>query len=299
MPPCRRTVGTTSSCYNIGSYLVTWSNPLTNRTLARTRSDLSDFLIRHRRRLTPADVGLASTGRRRTPGLRREEVAALAGVGLTWYTWFEQGRDIQVSEDFLLKVSKALRLDDAECCHLFLLAHRRPPPLEDYQWLSVSPLIQQMLDDLAARPACVVNLRWDVIAWNAAIDRLLGLSGREQADRNIMRMLFADPDLRRRLPAWHRDAPRLLAQFRYDVAAAPESPVLASLIGELKSLSADFRRWFEQPTMDSYSRGISAVIDPHGRHRTFRHEVLTVDEHRHLRMVVYFEDPSPAEKRDP
>ncbi len=87
-------------------------------------------------------MGLPDSGQRRVPGLRREEVAALAGVGLTWYTWFEQGRDIQVSESFLLKVAKALKLDDAECSHLFLLAHRRPPPPEAYQWPSVSRLIQ-------------------------------------------------------------------------------------------------------------------------------------------------------------
>ncbi|MEX5452403.1 helix-turn-helix domain-containing protein, partial [Stutzerimonas stutzeri] len=100
---------------------------MADRSLKRTRKDLSDFLLHHRRKLTPADVGLPSTERRRTPGLRREEVAALAGVGLSWYTWFEQGRDIHVSEKFLLNIAYALKLDDAECSHLFLLAHRRPP----------------------------------------------------------------------------------------------------------------------------------------------------------------------------
>src|SRR5690606_20905936 len=108
----------------------------------------SEFLTRHRKKLTPADVGLPSHGSRRTPGLRREEVAALAGVGLTWYTWFEQGRDIQVSEKFLLSVAYALKLDDAECSHLFLLAHQRPPPPQAHQLTSVTPLIQQLMDDL-------------------------------------------------------------------------------------------------------------------------------------------------------
>lgn len=261
------------------------------RTLARTRTDLSDFLIRHRAKLTPADVGLPTTGGRRTPGLRREEVAQLAGVGLTWYTWFEQGRDIQVSESFLLKVAKALRLDDAECSRLFLLAHRRPPPPEAYQWPSVSPLIQQMLDDLAARPAYVLNLRWDVIAWNAAADDLFAFSGREQADRNVMRMVFADPDMRYRLPAWQDDALRLLAQFRADLATAPDDPTMLALIDELKKLSPVFRRGFEEPDMDSYARGIGAVLSPDGSRRDFAHETLIVDEHRHLRMIVYFESP--------
>lgn len=261
---------------------------MTSRTLARTRSDLSEFLKRHRARLTPADAGLPLTRGRRTPGLRREEVAQLAGVGLTWYTWFEQGRDIQVSESFLLRVSKALRLDDAECSHLFLLAHRRPPPAEARTWPSVRPLIQHLLDDLDTRPAYVLNLRWDVIAWNAAADRLFGFSERDLTERNFLWLIFADPDMRPRLPAWAEDAPRLVAQFRCDRAAAPDDPALLALIEALKKLSPDFRSWFGQPVMDSYSRGVSTLIDAHGKTLNFDHEMLIVDEHRHLKMIVCF-----------
>ncbi|HEV7368583.1 helix-turn-helix transcriptional regulator, partial [Arenibaculum sp.] len=239
-------------------------------------------------------VGLPLTGHRRTPGLRREEVAALAGVGLTWYTWFEQGRDIRVSESFLLKVAKALKLDDAECSHLFLLAHGRPPPPEAYQWPSVGPLIQRLLDDLVTRPAYVLNLRWDVIAWNAPAGSLFGFRGREQADRNIMRLVFADPELRNRLPAWREDAPKLVAQFRCDLATAPDDPAMLALIDELKTLSPDFRRWFGQPDLESYSRGVGAVLDPNGTRRAFAHEMLIVDEHRHLRLIVYFEHEADA-----
>lgn len=260
------------------------------RTLARTRRDLSEFVTRQRNKLKPVDVGLPTTGSRRTPGLRREEVVALAGVGLTWYTWFEQGRDIQVSENFLLRVSKALKLDDAECSHLFLLAHRRPPPPEARQWPSVDPQIQQLLDDLTARPAYVSNLRWDVIAWNAAADRLFDFSIRAQGDRNIIRMIFADPDLRGRLPAWREDAPRLLAQFRCDLAAAPDDPAMLRLVGDLKKLSPDFRRWMERPDMEGYGWGVRTVLADDGTCRSFAHQMLTVDEHRHLKMVVYFEE---------
>jgi len=262
---------------------------LAHRTFARTRTDLSDFLMRRRKKLAPADAGLPSTGQRRTPGLRREEVAALAGVGLTWYTWFEQGRDIQVSESFLLKVAKALKLDDAECGHLFLLAHRRPPPPEAYQWPSVGPLIQNLLDDLAMRPAYVVNLRWDVVAWNAAADDVFGFAGREQPDRNMMRLVFADPEFRRRLPDWRDEAPKLLAQFRYDLAGAPDDPAMLALVDELKRLSPDFRKWFERPGLESYARGIGAILNLGGTLSCFQHEMLIVDEYRHLRMVVYFQ----------
>src|SRR5690554_720291 len=260
---------------------------MAGRSLDRTRCELTEFLIHHRNKLTPADVGLPSTGRRRTPGLRREEVATLAGVGLTWYTWFEQGRDINVSESFLLSVSKALKLDDAECCHLFLLAHRRPPPVEAYQWQAIPSLVQTLMNDMT-KPAYVINLRWDVIAWNSAANTLFDFNARAPGERNMMRLLFANPTLRRRLPNWHRDAPRLLAQFRCDLAASPEDPAMRELIDALSKLSPDFRRWWEQPNLDAYRYGVGTILDADSNPREYQHTTLLVDEHRHLRMVVYF-----------
>jgi PAS domain-containing protein len=260
---------------------------LAYRTLERNRAELSNFLRQHRERLSPADVGLPETGRRRTRGLRREEVAALAGVGLTWYTWFEQGRDIGVSEAFLLNVSRALRLGDAECCHLFLLAHRRPPPADIYEWPAVNPRIQEIMDELATKPTYVINLGWDVVAWNAAADRLFDYSSRGRGNRNFLRMVFADPELRRQHPSFQEDGPRLIANFRYDLAVAPENPTLLSLVDQLKKLSADFRRWWDQPAAGEHIRGVSVLSD--GNIPTsFRHEMMTVDEHQHLRMIVYF-----------
>jgi transcriptional regulator with XRE-family HTH domain len=260
---------------------------LAGRTLDRNRAELSDFLRQHRERLSPADVGLPESGRRRTPGLRREEVAALAGVGLTWYTWFEQGRDIGVSEAFLLNIARALKLGDAECCHLFLLAHRRPPPADIYDWPAVNPRIQEIMDELAMKPAYVINLGWDVVAWNASADRLFGFSSRDRVNRNFLRMVFADPELRRQHPSFQDDGPRLIANFRYDLAVAPENPTLLSLVEELKKLSADFRRWWDQPAAGEYSRGISLLSDSDTLTR-FRHEMMIVDEHKHLHMIVYF-----------
>lgn len=261
---------------------------MTELNLRRTKNELSEFLVRHRQKLTPADVGLPSSGRRRTPGLRREEVAALAGVGLTWYTWFEQGRNIHVSEKFLLSVAHSLKLDDAECSHLFLLAHKRPPPPEAHHWVSVTPLIQQLLDDLITRPAYVLNLRWDVVAWNAAADDLFCFSAREREVRNILRIVFSNPNMRRRLPVWREDAPKLLAQFRYSFAVAPDDPEILNLIADLKELSADFRRWWETPDSEVAEYGVSSVMSTNDEHLDLQYETLVVDEHRHLRLVVYF-----------
>src|SRR5437763_15130051 len=120
---------------------------MTNLERNPERRDLTAFLVSRRARLAPPDVGLVTGARRRTPGLRREEVAQLAGVGVTWYTWFEQGREIQVSTHFLENLARGLRLDGAERDHLFALAHHRPAPLVP-QSSTVSPAIQHMIASL-------------------------------------------------------------------------------------------------------------------------------------------------------
>lgn len=260
---------------------------MTELSAQRTKHELAEFLRQQRNRLTPADVGLPSHGTRRTPGLRREEVAALAGVGLTWYTWFEQGRDIQVSEKVLLGIAKALKLDDAQCSYLFMLAHKRPPPPEAHQLLTVSPLTQKLMDELA-RPAYVINLGWDVIAWNAGADKLFTFSERSHQERNLLRMVFSAPDFRNRIVNWQDDAPKLLAQFKYDRAIAVEDNQMQSLVSELTLLSADFKRWYNSPDNQPPRRGLMTLITNKTKQTTYQHETLLVDEHRHLRMVVYF-----------
>jgi transcriptional regulator with XRE-family HTH domain len=131
------------------------------------RSSLAEFLQSRRARLNPADCGF-SAGRRRTPGLRREEVAQLAGVSLTWYTWFEQGRDIRVSSQALEGIARALRLDRAERAHLFMLAQGRPPAVSDRSRRAVSAAQQRMLDGLMFSPAYIKTARWDIVGWNRA-----------------------------------------------------------------------------------------------------------------------------------
>src|SRR5690606_38126950 len=261
--------------------LLSEATAMAQRSLARSRPELSAFLLQHRRRLAPADVGLPPGGRRRTPGLRREEVAALAGVGLTWYTWFEQGRGIGVSESFLLGVARALRLDDAECCHLFLLAQGRPPPLEAHQSPALDPLVQRLMDDLPARPAYILDLRWDVLAWNRPADGLFGFSEQAPDERNLLRMVFASPRLRRRLPAWEEDAAGMLAEFKRDHALAPDDPALRSLVDDLQRLSPRFRRWWKElPSAARPRRGLTSILDEEGHASDFRHATLVVDEYR-------------------
>ena len=262
------------------------------RSLDRSRRALSDFVRYRRERLTPAEVGLPSAGRRRTKGLRREEVAALAGVGITWYTWFEQGREIGVSATFLDNIARVLKLDAADRCHLFLLAHQRPPAPNGGQWCTISPLVQKIIDDLVLRPAYVINLRWDVVAWNRGADLLFGFSAK--AEPNLLRMIFADPALRRRALAWQKDAPRLLAKFRRDFAVAPDDDAMGEFILGLERLSPEFRAWWRSQDVDECMQGVGSLDVAGVGPVSFEHEALTVDEDRHLRLVVYAAVPTES-----
>ncbi len=262
------------------------SDTLDNR-LDRTRTELADFLRRRRESLSPLDVGLPVGKRRRTPGLRREEIAALAGVGITWYTWLEQGRAIKVSSAFLDNISRVLKLDEIERRHLFLLAHQRPPAMAGQAWCELPPLVRRLLDDLTQRPAYVLNLRWDVIGRNAAADRLFGFGQRDASERNMLWMLFADDRLSSRIVEWSVQAPQILASFRRDFAQAPEDESMLSLVEALEQVSPSFRSLWNQHDVHGRCEGRrSFVIDGLGP-VAFDHSSFIVDEEKHLRLVFY------------
>jgi len=257
------------------------------RTLNRTRQDLADFLRQKREKLSPQAVGLPSGTRRRTPGLRREEVAALAGVGLTWYTWLEQGREINVSVDFLENLARVLKLDATARYHLFLLAHQRPPAPVGHQWCQVSPLVRRLLDDLHLRPAYVMNLSWDIIAWNPAAERLFAIGDRPAEQRNMLWMLFADPHLNQRLVEWQAQAPQILASFRRDYARAPEDATMQQRVQALEQVSPQFRQLWQQHDIHGRCQGERTFNVPGAGQVTFEHASFIVDEENHLRLVMY------------
>lgn len=262
------------------------SNTLDSR-LDRTRSELADFLRRRRESLSPLDVGLPVGKRRRTPGLRREEVAALAGVGITWYTWLEQGRAIKVSSAFLDNVSRVLKLDEIERRHLFLLAHQRPPAMAGQAWCELPPLVRRLLDDLTLRPSYVLNLRWDVIGWNAAAERLFSFEQRDASERNMLWMLFADDRLNSRILEWAVQAPQVLASFRRDFAQAPEDESMVALVEALEQVSPSFKTLWNQHDVHGRCEGRrSFMIEGRGA-VAFDHSSFIVDEEKHLRLVFY------------
>lgn len=256
------------------------------RTLKRTRDDLATFLRSRRERLLPTDVGLPSGGRRRTPGLRREEVAALAGVGLTWYTWLEQGRDIGVSATFLDNLARVLRLDAAERRHLFLLAHERPPSEPGKTWCIVPPIIRRLMSDLAPHPAYVLNLRWDVLAFNEPANHLFDFECHEPVRRNLLWMLFTDQALRGLFDDWEKQALQMLSSFRRDYARAAQESDIRELVDELQKVSPDFHTWWQKHDVHAPCNGVRNLrLDDEVV--TFEHTSLTIDADRHLRLVVY------------
>lgn len=207
---------------------------------------LADFLRTRRARLTPAIVGLPAGGRRRTPGLRREEVAQLANIGTAWYTALEQGRAIRPSQGVLESLAAALRLAPDERRHLFLLAGQSFPvqPSPDAEE-TVSPVVRRVVDDLNPDPAYVLGRRWDYLHWNRAAATVWTFADAPPPHpRNFVWRLFADPAARR--AGWEEVARTTLAQFRADSAHYPDDPRFAALIDDLQRVSPEFQSWWPQ-----------------------------------------------------
>jgi transcriptional regulator with XRE-family HTH domain len=210
------------------------------------RHELAAFLRSRRERITPEQVGLPFAGRRRTPGLRREEVAQLAGVGVTWYTWLEQGRDINASEQVLDAISRTLRLDPYEHSHLFTLAGAPEPPAEK-ECRSISPSIHATMRQLEPFPAMVRNARCDILAYNRGYDWLMGdVDAIPFEERNSLLQCFTNPDWRKRLPDFDHNVPRMVASFRAAMAEHVAEPAWKCLVKRLRQESPVFERLWNQ-----------------------------------------------------
>ncbi|MBB5789540.1 helix-turn-helix domain-containing protein [Jiangella mangrovi] len=214
----------------------------TVREARARRGELGDFLKSRRARITPEQVGLPTVGRRRTPGLRREEVSQLAGVGVTWYTWLEQGRDINASEQVLVAISRTLRLDQHEQAHLFTLAGSAEPP-SDAGGHAVSPSMTAMMAKLDPYPAMVTNARCDVLAHNRGYSWLMGdLGAIPLSERNLLVQSLLNPEWRARSVDWEEQVPRLVAGFRAAWADHVSEPAWKSLVKRLTAESPLFEQ---------------------------------------------------------
>ncbi|GLS22261.1 transcriptional regulator [Labrys miyagiensis] len=256
-------------------------------TEARRRQS-GAFLRSRRERLTPSDVGLPEGFRRRTPGLRREEVALLAGVGATWYTWLEQGRDVRPSPEVLSALAAALRLDPAERQHLYILNDRPPPEPRPIGPERVDEPLRRMLDSLTRQPAYVLGRRWDILAWNRAAAILFGDYEKLVGDeRNIMHLVFADKAHRKLLTDWDDLAPTVLAMFRADSARYVGDPEFERLIAKLTKVSTEFRHWWSRQDVLRSLTGLKRIKHPKAGRMTFEYTSLAVTDQVGLKLTVY------------
>jgi transcriptional regulator with XRE-family HTH domain len=257
-------------------------------SLAARRREAGDFLRSRRERLAPADVGLPNGFRRRTPGLRRDEVAMLADIGTTWYTWLEQGRDVRPSNELLSALAEALRLDPTECRHLFVLYDRRAPERPPPGPERVDEPLRRMLESLTGQPAYVLGRRWDILAWNRAADVVYGPYERLQGeDRNTLHLLFADPDHRRLLVDWEAVARASLAMFRADCARYAGDPDFERLVARLTRLSPDFARWWPEREVARPLAGHKRIDHPVGGRMLFEYSSLGVGDPADMKLIVF------------
>ena len=226
------------------------------------RAELAHFLRSRRARILPADVGIPAGSRRRTPGLRREEVARLADVGVSWYTWLEQGRHIHVSEPLLERLARTLCLTPTERAHLFELAQGRPAARPVLAPTTVSGALQRVLD-AHPFPALASTMRWDVLAWNAAAARLYGDFGqRPIAQRNGLWSLFTEAPRRALLPEWEQNARTTVARFRLDAARAKDRTEFDALAADLANVSPEFARFWGEHDVVEVTERSKEIVHP-------------------------------------
>jgi transcriptional regulator with XRE-family HTH domain len=246
-------------------YTGTDSNSLDQNMDTKTdsrRKELGDFLQVLRQRSAPEAFGFPTGTRRRTQGLRREEIAQLAGISPTWYTWLEQGREVNVSADALSRLAKALQLTRSERAYLFEMAGRRDSeesePVDD----TAPSALTALLDDIDA-PAYIMGRYWDMLAWNKPAAELFTgwLDQPQTRTPNLLRFVFLEPAARTLIVDWDIRARRLAAEFRADSRTRLEEPALQKLVEELSQASPEFAQFWKQHD----------VLERQGGQRDFKH----------------------------
>ena len=257
------------------------SEHITNENL------LGTYLKDRRAKLDPAAFGFPPE-RRRTPGLRREEVAQRANISPTWYTWLEQGRGGAPSADVLDRIARALMLTDVEREHLFLLGLGRPPEVRYRKNEGVTPRLQRVLDALEPSPALIRTATWDVVAWNrAATVMLTDYGSLPPEQRNILRFIFLDPRVRAAQYDWESVARFVVGAFRVDAARAGAAAEVEPLVDELCRLSPEFKAMWRDNDVRSHGEGVKHIRHPVLGPIAFEYSAFAVDGRPDLSMVVY------------
>lgn len=249
--------------------------------------ELADFLKKRRTGLNPADFGISNQKHRRTAGLRREEVADLAGISVTWYTWMEQGRNIQVSMTVLENLSRALRLDPTEREHLFALAGKADTkkvlPLEN-----VSESLRNIVISMKDNPACILGKRWDILVWNDAASALLGdFDAMPPEERNTIWRLFTNPELQQRIVNQKEITEQILAQFRVTYDKYAGDLLFEELVEKLKAVSPEFKQMWSHHNVLGKDSGYREVNHPLVGKMAFQHGTFRVYDSPEMKFLLY------------
>ncbi|KAF0811671.1 hypothetical protein IGB42_03829 [Andreprevotia sp. IGB-42] len=249
------------------------------------RKELGDFLSALRQKCEPAAFGFPPGLRRRTRGLRREEVAQLAQISPTWYAWIEQGREISVSSDVLDRLAAALRMDKTQRAYLFELAgrHDNQPAAPEH---SMPPaLLAQIVEDFAA-PAYILDRYWDVIAWNAPAAVLFGPWMNAAHAPNLLRFVFLDPAARTLVEDWETRARRLAAEFRADSRSSLDDPALLQQVEALSQASPEFAHFWKLHDVLERQGGLRGFAHPQQGHLAFQQVTFRLVDHEQLKLVL-------------
>ena len=254
---------------------------------ATSANPLGVYLRDRRARLDPAALGFVG-GRRRTPGLRREEVAQRANISPTWYTWLEQGRGGAPSADVLNRIAAGLMLTEAEREHLFIIGLGRPPEIRYKAVEGVTPRLQRVLDAMEVSPAIIKTATWDVVAWNRAAAVVLKDYGKLPPDeRNILRMMFGSPQIQAAQEDWRSVARFVVGAFRADAARAGAGAEITQLVEELSRLSPEFEALWRSNDVVAHGEGLKRIHHPELGPIELEFSAFAVDGRPELGMIVY------------
>jgi transcriptional regulator with XRE-family HTH domain len=267
------------------------STPLSTTPYDNHR-ELGNFLLTRRLQTTPEAVGLPSGQRRRTPGLRREEVAALAHVSPTWYTRLEQGKPIGVSAQVVHGVARALNLSDAEERHLLTLAGL--PAASPSSHSLVPDEAIALLEQLNPFPSFVLDNQWNFVAWNHTAGRLYAFDDVAPADRNVLAFLFANPAHRKRLVHWHKEARASVARFRSLTAYAVGEPWFINLVNRMAAISPEFAVLWQNYDVQEEHANPKLVVHPHLGRIELHQTTLVMPSAPGLQIITQL----PATERD-
>lgn len=256
------------------------------------RRELGDFLRKRRQELVRADYELPTVRRSRTTGLRREEIAYRAGVSVTWYTWLEQGRDINPSREVLDSVARNMRLSAAE--HAYVLSLAGYAAEQAYEAAPVAPPahLQRLLDAQGDSPAFAVSPDWTIAAWNHAYEALYpNVAAVPPEERNLLWLVFTDPYVRQMLPDWEVTSRHFLAEYRAEVGPRLGQPVHVALVNRLLSESPEFARAWEEHHIERFSSRERRFRHPDVAELVFEHHRLIPSDHPDIHVVIYVSRP--------